>query len=218
MKFSSKKSLQFSFLFSGGIHTLAILALSATLYKTTSSSFSGNKPHQTVFFRMGEITIPSATKENSDSSRDAENKKKIVSAMASQPLKSHNKERETKQEKNEAKKNAVPYLSGESGTKNKTEIGRKNADHYVDSIRKRLQQNIFYPFQAKMLGIEGNVIITFQVKENGEVSGFKILSPSRHNVLNDAAFKIVKKSTPFPLPPEGFSHDIQVPLTFRIRN
>jgi TonB family protein len=60
------------------------------------------------------------------------------------------------------------------------------------------------------------VIVHFSIKENGEITGLKIVQPSGDPSYDESVLRAVKKSSPLPPPPEGSRKDFaDVELTFR---
>ena len=206
-----------SFLFSAGIHCIAAVLLSLSFHQYTSRPFLSESSFQTVVFHMGSITIPSAKIEKNTSEEKSPVLQTEESPVFRQKASSlpHQDKSHGSAEEHTA---SAADMAGENGMREITISEGDRAEQYIASIRKKLQENIFYPFQAKMLGLEGNVILTFQIDPDGGFKNLKILTPSKHRILNNAAYKIVQNSVPFPSPPKEFSHSIQVPLTFQIKN
>jgi colicin import membrane protein len=60
------------------------------------------------------------------------------------------------------------------------------------------------------------VVVHFSIKENGEISGLKIVQPSGDPSYDESVLRAVKKSSPLPPPPESSRKDFaDVELTFR---
>jgi colicin import membrane protein len=60
------------------------------------------------------------------------------------------------------------------------------------------------------------VVVHFSIKENGEISGLKIVQSSGDQSYDDSVLRAVKKSSPLPPPPESSRKDFaDVELTFR---
>jgi colicin import membrane protein len=67
-------------------------------------------------------------------------------------------------------------------------------------------------------GQKGNlrVIVHFSIKDNGEITGLKIVQPSGDPSYDESVLRAVKKSSPLPPPPESSRKDFaDVELTFR---
>ncbi len=118
--------------------------------------------------------------------------------------------------------NKLSYLLnnplGENGTQKYTKCSKEEASRYIGEIRSKIQKTIYYPLKAQALNAEGTVLVVFCINKNGKISEIDIESISNHTILNKAALTIVKKASPFPIPPLNFSHRIQVPIVFRIKN
>jgi protein TonB len=70
-----------------------------------------------------------------------------------------------------------------------------------------------YPKDAREQHIEGRVKVEFALKQDGNLSSIRVVTPSRHRGLDQAAIEAVKKAAPFPRPPAAL---FTPPLTLRI--
>lgn len=60
------------------------------------------------------------------------------------------------------------------------------------------------------------VVVHFSIKDNGEISGLKIVQPSGDPSYDESVVRAVKKSSPLPPPPESFRKDFaDVEIAFR---
>ena len=60
------------------------------------------------------------------------------------------------------------------------------------------------------------VVVHFSIKDNGEISGLKIVQPSGDPSYDESVLRAVKKSSPLPPPPDSSRKDFaDVELTFR---
>lgn len=60
------------------------------------------------------------------------------------------------------------------------------------------------------------VVVHFSIKDNGEITGLKIVQPSGDASYDESVLRAVKKSSPLPPPPESSRKDFaDVELTFR---
>jgi colicin import membrane protein len=60
------------------------------------------------------------------------------------------------------------------------------------------------------------VVVHFSIKDNGEITGLKIVQPSGDPSYDESVLRAVKKSSPLPPPPESSRKDFaDVELTFR---
>ena len=63
------------------------------------------------------------------------------------------------------------------------------------------------------------VVVQFSIKDNGEITGLKVLQPSGDATYDESVLRAVKKSSPLPAPPNAYRKDFaEVELTFRPRD
>jgi colicin import membrane protein len=63
------------------------------------------------------------------------------------------------------------------------------------------------------------VVVQFGIKDNGEITGLKIVQPSGDATYDESVLRAVKKSSPLPAPPNAYRKDFaDVELTFRPRD
>lgn len=81
-----------------------------------------------------------------------------------------------------------------------------------------LQESVEYPEFAKKAGIEGRVIVTFVVNEQGNVQNPKV-TRGVHKLLNEEAIKAVKEQsfTPGKQRGEAVKVEMSLPVTFRLQ-
>jgi protein TonB len=85
---------------------------------------------------------------------------------------------------------------------------------HFDYINKIIRINISYPYKARKMSMEGDVIISFLVCLDGSVKGIKIDKSSGFLTLDDNAEKAVRKASPFPPPPVEVR--IVIPITYKL--
>lgn len=76
---------------------------------------------------------------------------------------------------------------------------------YFSQLQAYIESRKYYPRTARKQGIEGRVEVSFILMKNGQAS--KIHCSGAHRLLNHAASRAIKKSLPFPAPPD----DIDLP-------
>ncbi len=67
-----------------------------------------------------------------------------------------------------------------------------------ESIFLWINKHKFYPMEALYKEQEGKIGLSFTINSNGFITGININSPSGYNILNKAAVRIVKNSSPIP--------------------
>lgn len=73
------------------------------------------------------------------------------------------------------------------------------AAKYLDAWKKRVVTvgNANYPIQIKARGLHGTLIMSIEINSNGSIHSIKLIEPSQHKLLNDAALRIVRDASPF---------------------
>lgn len=76
---------------------------------------------------------------------------------------------------------------------------------YLEAWRAKVEKigNLNYPDEAKRKKLYGNLLMHVAVRADGSVERIRVVRPSGHKLLDDAAVRIVRLSAPFaPFPPE----------------
>ncbi|NCN43682.1 MAG: energy transducer TonB [Thiomicrospira sp.] len=79
-----------------------------------------------------------------------------------------------------------------------------------------------YPRRAKRRLQQGDVILQFTLHPNGQIQQLKLIQPSNHPLLNQAALDIIRKRMAYqylPFPPQMPKNPmrIQVPINYILR-
>lgn len=82
-----------------------------------------------------------------------------------------------------------------------------------DELLRKIERNKFYPEQALREMIEGDVLLSFEVSEKGDVRELRVEKSSGSIYLDRAALDCVKRSQPLPPVPKR----VEVLLRYRIR-
>lgn len=74
-----------------------------------------------------------------------------------------------------------------------------DAAKYLNDWRQSVEEvgNINYPEQARKKNLAGSLVVDVAINPNGTINAIKILTPSKHKILNDAALRIIRESAPF---------------------
>jgi protein TonB len=75
-------------------------------------------------------------------------------------------------------------------------------------------ENVRYPHQAAMAGIEGKLVVRISVGARGQLLGLEVAGYCPHYVLCDAAIQAVRDAAPFPAPPPELGGRVTVELPF----
>ncbi|MFP2927548.1 energy transducer TonB [Pyxidicoccus sp. 3LG] len=92
-------------------------------------------------------------------------------------------------------------------------------EHYFETMFRDRFENVRYPHQAAMAGIEGKLVVQISVDARGRLLGLKVLGYCPHYVLCDAAMQAVRDAAPFPPPPPelGGRVTVELPFNFYLR-
>jgi protein TonB len=72
-----------------------------------------------------------------------------------------------------------------------------------------------YPPLAKKRHWEGTTVVQLQFTSEGKVADISVVEKSGHDILDDAAIKMIRNAAPLPVPPEGL-RTVLVPIRFRL--
>jgi protein TonB len=116
---------------------------------------------------------------------------------------------------------SVPAHTGDSapsisaGTLSRQNNPMTDAD-YLALIMDRLEKNKIYPLSVRKRGIEGDITAAFTIRRDGTVSDMKLVDPSGHRFLAQAAFETIRSASPFPVM-EGRDGDYTARVNIRYR-
>jgi protein TonB len=70
---------------------------------------------------------------------------------------------------------------------------------YMEAWRRKVERigNLNYPKEARELGLFGSLILHVAVRADGELEGVRVVRSSGHDVLDQAAVRIVRLAAPF---------------------
>ena len=78
-----------------------------------------------------------------------------------------------------------------------------------------LQENLYYPRRARKRGIEGTVVVRFELSKNAVISSIEVVS-SENDILSRGAIRTIENlSQEFPKPREALT--ISVPISYSLR-
>jgi TonB family protein len=92
--------------------------------------------------------------------------------------------------------------------------------HFIQDVRRRLEQAKGYPWLARIQGRQGTVRVQFIINSSGELQEVHLLESSRSKILDEEAVATVRRVGRFPQPPAAWHENIriQVPLVFQLRS
>ncbi len=116
----------------------------------------------------------------------------------------------------------VGQKSGESGGGGGGEdraAGQGSSAGYLkgnyEYIKKRVRQYLVYNPQAKRMGIQGMVTVSFTIQQDGRVRDVAVSKSSGYSLLDESAIEAVRSAAPFAAPPEPAR--VIMPVQFSLR-
>jgi len=216
-----------SFIISMIIHTLLIATLFVS-YKYISPSFS-EKKEEMVCINLSCMAVPK-DKEKTVKKEPKQVEKKVIQKSKPkkikkklEPVKKKVYVKKTPQKIEEQKSVEViskPQVkvipkSHLPVTPTKTvSAEKKYVDENIAKIAQLLQENLYYPRRARKRGVQGEVLVKFNLSQNAEVTNAKVVS-SKSDILSRGAIKTINDlSFKFPKPKESLT--LSVPITYKL--
>lgn len=96
---------------------------------------------------------------------------------------------------------------------NSKEVGYLQMNY--EYIRKIISSNLSFPDSARKRQLSGKIEVSFLVGKDGRVDDIHLVSSSGHAILDKNVIQAIRRSAPFPAPPEQAR--ITLPITFRLK-
>ena len=96
--------------------------------------------------------------------------------------------------------------------------GRGDLGSYLGNARMRIEKAKRYPREARRMGWEGKVVVSFQINRKGEVGGIRLIQSSGYEELDREALATLRRASPFSPPPlnEEERLELEIPLVFKL--
>jgi TonB family protein len=88
----------------------------------------------------------------------------------------------------------------------------KERDHRIAIIRRRIEEALVYPREARRRGIEGTSQVRFDLTDAGRLRTLVLARSSGRKLLDDASLTTVERAQPFPF----VDGTLIVPVVFRL--
>lgn len=122
-------------------------------------------------------------------------------------------EAETQAEESEAQ-SGEPSAGEEAAEPELTAGEKKAMQSYKSYALSRIAGKKVYPYAARSKGIEGKVRLRVVISADGSLLSCELLTPSEHELLNEAALSAVQKAAPFKKMPKTAAPQKPLTLTF----
>jgi protein TonB len=139
----------------------------------------------------------------------------IIKKNAENPIPSQQKPTKEAETKPEEKKEATPTQAN-SDVKN---AGEAALNDFSNILARHIAKFKLYPKIAQMRGWQGELVLEVKLNGDGALISSKIIKGSGFDVLDNEGLEMVKRASPFPVPPEilkGKSFSILVPIRFKL--
>ena len=86
-------------------------------------------------------------------------------------------------------------------------------------VNARIARELRYPRMARLRGLEGQVLLSFELGRDGSLVASSLARSSGHETLDHAALTLLERAAPFPAPPsdiEGADLRLQVPINYSL--
>ncbi|MGB5965212.1 MAG: TonB family protein [Sulfurimonadaceae bacterium] len=85
---------------------------------------------------------------------------------------------------------------------------------HIAEIMALLRKNLYYPRMARKRGIEGKVLVRFELMENGDIKNITVIESARDVLARSAITTIERLDGKFPLPTERLV--LNVPIMYQL--
>ncbi len=91
--------------------------------------------------------------------------------------------------------------------------------NFENAIKLKIQKARNYPEKARQEGIEGDILLSFEVLRKGELGNILIIKSSGFEILDNEAINTLKRAAPFPEIPEYYNLqkiNLQVRIIYKL--
>jgi len=88
---------------------------------------------------------------------------------------------------------------------------------YIQMVQAKILKAAYYPQEAKNAGWEGSVRLNLNITANGDLKGIKLVQSSGYKILDDAAYSLAEKQSPYPPFPRQIDSQelwVDVPIAY----
>ena len=98
-------------------------------------------------------------------------------------------------------------------------VGRGRSDantNYRGLVAAHLARHKQFPPDARNRGDQGSAVVTFSLNGRGGVTAVSLSRGTGAAALDHETIAMVRRASPFPVPPDGRGHSFTVPVSFRL--
>ncbi len=169
------------------------------------------KQAQTLMIQLQSTAVITQSKHNKSKHKTPDSKKKLAQNNSKPDIKNTRAQEMQRLEAMIAKE----YEAYQKRPKRKFFGGRVKESKYAiyyDKLRARIEKigTANYPTAAKKLNLYGKLVLTFSIKKDGTIETIEVEQTSGYKVLDAAAKRIIKLSTPFSPFPEAIRKEADI--------
>jgi len=96
--------------------------------------------------------------------------------------------------------------------------GASGLSSYLGLARRKIEKAKRYPNEAQRRHWEGKVVLSFQITQQGDVGGIKVVESSGVPILDQEGINTIRRASPFPAPlPDARDQlEIRIPIIFKL--
>jgi protein TonB len=79
--------------------------------------------------------------------------------------------------------------------------GEGGGSYNFEYVRRLIMNNLSFPATARKMGLTGKIVVSFLLREDGQVEDIVIVSGSGHEILDNHVVAAIRRVAPFPRPP-----------------
>ena len=92
--------------------------------------------------------------------------------------------------------------------------GGGKASYNFEYIRRLILNNLSFPATARKMGLTGKIVVSFLLREDGQVEDIAIVTGSGHEILDNNVVATIRRIAPFPRPPARAQ--LVLPIVFNL--
>ena len=100
------------------------------------------------------------------------------------------------------------------GGKHEGTGGGGKASYNFEYIRRLILNNLSFPATARKMGLTGKIVVSFLLREDGQVEDIAIVTGSGHEILDNNVVATIRRIAPFPRPPARAQ--LVLPIVFNL--
>lgn len=106
-------------------------------------------------------------------------------------------------------------IHGNKSARTGQQTGGDNRHYNFEYVRNLILKNLNFPATAQKMGLTGNIVVSFLLKEDGHVENIAVVSGSGHDILDSNVVATIRRIAPFPKPP--VQAQLVLPIVYNLK-